>query len=74
MWLASQKKSYLICDEITNFGIFTQPIPNLFLEYKAETAKQCTEVGRAFLNNFQKISLNKVFIKIKIARKFRFYM
>ena len=35
---------------------------------------QCTKVGRAFLNNFQKIFLNKVFIKIKIARKFRFYM
>ena len=25
MWLACQKKSYLICDKITNFRIFTQP-------------------------------------------------
>ena len=34
----------------------------------------CTEVGRAFFNHFQKIFLNRVFIKIKIARKFKFYM
>ena len=40
MWLACQKKSYLICDKITNFQIFTQPIPNFFLKYKTETAKQ----------------------------------
>ena len=25
MWLACQKKSYLICDEIMNFRIFMQP-------------------------------------------------
>ena len=36
-----------------------------------QVGAHCTEVGRAFLNNFQKIFLNKVFIKIKIAR---FYM
>ena len=30
MSLASQKKSYLICDEITNCRIFTQPIPKFF--------------------------------------------
>ena len=34
MWLACQKKSYLICDEITNFRIFTQPIPNFFWSTK----------------------------------------
>ena len=33
------KKSYLICDKITNFRIFMQPIPNLFSKYKTETAK-----------------------------------
>ena len=38
--MACQKKSYLICDEITNFRIFTQPIPKFFLKYKTETAKQ----------------------------------
>ena len=32
---------------------------------------QCTEVGRAFLNHFQKIFLNQVFIKIKIPRKLK---
>ena len=32
LWLACQKKSYLICDEITNVWIFTQPIPNFFFE------------------------------------------
>ena len=32
MWLACQKKSYLICDEIMNFRIFTKPIPNFFFD------------------------------------------
>ena len=40
MLMACHKKSYLICDEITNFQIFTQPIPKIFLKYKTETAKQ----------------------------------
>ena len=39
MLLACHKKSYLICDEITNFGIFTQPIPNFFSKYKTETTQ-----------------------------------
>ena len=33
---------------------------------------ECTEVLRAPLINFQKTFFNKVFIKIKIARKFKF--
>ena len=33
---------------------------------------QCTEVRRAFLIHLQKWCLNKVFIRIKIARKFKF--
>ena len=33
LWLACQKKSYLICDEIMNFRIFTQPIAVLVSEY-----------------------------------------
>ena len=37
--LACHKKSYLICDEITNFQIFTQPIPNFFFKVQTETAK-----------------------------------
>ena len=40
MLLACHKKSYLICDEITNFGIFTQPIPNFFSKYKTATANR----------------------------------
>ena len=39
MLLACHKKSYLICDEITNFQIFTQTIPDFFSTYKTETAK-----------------------------------
>ena len=35
MLLAYHKKSYLICDEITNFRIFTQPIPNYFFEVQS---------------------------------------
>ena len=38
MLLACHKKSYLVCDEITNFWIFMQPVPN-FSKYKTETAK-----------------------------------
>ena len=34
---------------------------------------ECTEVGGAFLIHFQKWFLDKVFIRIKIARKFKFY-
>ena len=33
-----------------------------------------TEVRREFLIHFQKWFLNKVFIRIKIARKFKFYL
>jgi hypothetical protein len=40
MWLACQKKSYLIGDEITNIQILTQPIPKFSLKYKTESAKQ----------------------------------
>ena len=40
---------------------------------KSEKLKRhCTEVLRAPLINFQKTFFNKVFIKIKIARKFKF--
>ena len=34
----------------------------------------CTEVGRAFLIHFQKWLLNKLFIRIKIANYFKFYV
>ena len=40
MLLACHKKSYLMCDEITNFRIFTQPIPIFFSKYKTETANR----------------------------------
>ena len=43
--LVSHKKSYLVCVELTNFRIFTQPIPNFFFKVqnwdsqnRAETA------------------------------------
>ena len=32
MSLVSNKKSYLVCVELTNFRIFTQPIPNFFFK------------------------------------------
>ena len=34
------KKSYLICDKITNFRIFTQHIPIFFQKYKTEIANR----------------------------------
>ena len=55
--LACQKKSYLICEEITNFGIITQPIPIFFLKYKTETAKtgQRQLLGKKILHNISEI-------------------
>ena len=47
--------------------------PPQILTYQSITS-QCTEVGRALLIHFQKWFLNKVFIRIKIARKFKFYV
>ena len=40
MSLVSHKKSYLVCVELTNFRIFTQPIPIFFSKYKTETANR----------------------------------
>ena len=37
--LVSHEKSYLVYVELTNFRIFTQPIPIFFSKYKTETAK-----------------------------------
>jgi hypothetical protein len=34
---------------------------------------QCTEVGRAPLIDFQKLFLNKVFYRLKLFRKLKFY-
>ena len=39
-----------------------------------DSVLQYTEVGRAFLIHFQKLFLRKAFIRIKIARKFKFYV
>ena len=39
-----------------------------------KSSSDCTEVGRAFLIHLKKWFLNKVFIRIKIARKFKFYI
>ena len=35
---------------------------------------ECTEVGRAFLIHFEKWFFDKVFIRIKTAGKFKFYV
>ena len=51
MLLACHKKSYLICDEITNFGIlFTQPIPNFFQSTKLRQPKQGRDILK--IHNF----------------------
>ena len=38
--LVSHKKIYLVCVKLTNFRIFTKPIPNFFSKYKTETANR----------------------------------
>ena len=40
MSLISHKERYLVCVELTNFQIFTQPIPNFF---QSTTLRQSTE-------------------------------
>ena len=40
MWSACHKKRYLLCVELTNFGIFTKPFPIFFKTSKTETATQ----------------------------------
>ena len=40
MWLAHHEKSYLTCEEITNFQIFTKPIPIFFQSTKLRQPKQ----------------------------------
>ena len=42
--------------------------------YHLSFKEGCTEVERAFLTHFQERFLNKVFIRIKIARKLKFYI
>ena len=53
MLLAFHKKSYLICDEITNFRIFTQPIPNFFQSTKLRQPKQgrdsCLKINKYYI-------------------------
>ena len=38
MWSACHKKRYLLCVELTNFGIFTKPFPIGRQPHRAETA------------------------------------
>ena len=53
MLLACHKKTYLICDEITNFRIFTQPIPNFFQSTKLRQPKQgrdsCLKINKYYI-------------------------
>ena len=42
--------------------------------YQLLKTDHCTEVGRAFLIHLKKWFLDKVFIRIKTARKFKFYV
>jgi hypothetical protein len=42
-------------------------------EIDLSSSFQCTEVGRAPLIDFQKWFLNKVFYRLKLFRKFKFY-
>ena len=52
----------------------------IFLQGKTRCEKKnmivvhCTEVGRAFLIHFEKRFLDKVFIRIKTARKSKFFV
>ena len=55
---------------VLSHSLFTSIWP-IYLNVNAPN--QRTEVERAFLIHFQKYFLNKVFIRIKIARKFKFY-
>ena len=45
MSLVSHKKSYLVCVELTNFRIFTQPIPNFFFKVQNWDSQQMAETA-----------------------------
>ena len=55
MWLACQKKSYLICDEITNFRIFTKPIPYFFEVQNWECQTGPRQLLKKILHNISEI-------------------
>ena len=63
MLLACHKKSYLICDEITNFRIFTKPIPIFFQSTKMRQPKQgrdsCLKINRYYII-FQKFVISHI--------------
>ena len=75
-----KKKRLSRTDTDTEIFVFREAIIFLFKwkfwHYRAYEStldiQQCTEVGRAFLINFQKWFLNIVFIRIRIAKKFNF--
>ena len=66
MLLACHKKSYLICDEITNFRIFMQLIPIFFSEYNTDTAQtgQRQLLEKKILHN---ISETRYFVTYQIT-------
>ena len=45
MSLVSHKKSYLVCVELTNFQIFTQPIPIFFFKVQNLDSQQRAETA-----------------------------
>ena len=58
--------------EAQNLHQLKSPIsdPNIL----SKSTTKCTKPGRTFLIHFQKWFLNKIFTRIKIARKFKFYV
>ena len=71
MWLACQKKSYLICDKITNFPIFTQPI-SYHKMLNRNTIKTSPPVNGILYRILYRIHTNKIILIQTILHNFLF--
>ena len=73
MLLGCHKKSYLIHDKITNFRIFTQPIPNFFKVQNSKLRKPKQGRDSCFKINEYYIIFQKFVISSHIKKLFLWY-
>ena len=76
-WKPSGLLSYNICLQLFSLSQILHLYFHTFCQYWFIIVRRgreaCTEVGRAPLIDFQKWFLNKVFYRLKLFRKFKFY-
>ena len=60
MWLACQKKNYLVCVEMTNLRIFTQPLPIFFQSTKLRQTTEDRDSWKILSNNSEILTSTQV--------------